>query len=73
MLDITHVLTRPLSLPPSLQQDRYYVKHNSLPSLHVSGIKFFKEQGGREVGREVGKEGGREGRKKGKEGRGELM
>ncbi|GAB5036521.1 cullin protein 1 [Nannochloropsis oceanica] len=24
--------------------DRYYVKHNSLPSLHVSGIKFFKEQ-----------------------------
>lgn len=23
--------------------DRYYVKHNSLPSLHSSGIKFFKE------------------------------
>ena len=23
--------------------DRYYVKHNSLPSLHASGIKFFKE------------------------------
>uniref|UniRef100_I2CQT5 Cullin 1 n=2 Tax=Nannochloropsis gaditana TaxID=72520 RepID=I2CQT5_NANGC len=24
--------------------DRYYVKHNNLTSLHVSGIKFFKEQ-----------------------------
>jgi cullin 1 len=24
-------------------QDRYYVKHNSLPKLYDSGIKFFKE------------------------------
>lgn len=23
--------------------DRYFVRHNSLPSLHVSGLKFFKE------------------------------